>query len=401
MYIECNMGASGDMILSALSELAGNQEGFISELNGLGIPGIRAKLYNTQNCGVNGTSIGIKVNGHDTASGYSQHRPHGVYRLRTIKNMIATMSASTDIKRNVSEIYEKIAAAKGAFQGKPTESVYLHELGRGDSLADITGVCMLMNKLAPDKVIVSPVCTGKGTVDTLRGRLEVPTPLTKELLKGVPSYSGKLESELCTPTGAALLSYFADEFGEMPDIKLRKCGIGIGKKIFNVANCVRIYMGYSGEQTATIKGSTEGMQTVTELKANIDDMTPEMLSYAQEVLHENGALEVYTVPIFMKKNRSAVMLCCICKDEDAMDLAALMLKHTTTRGVRSQSMERYTLDAVITKYNTKYGIVSVKTSTGYGIEKQKIEYEDLARIARETGRTIKSLSEELTRELDL
>ena len=402
MYIECSMGASGDMILSALYEAANKDKTFVTDLNGIGVPGIRVKEYDSQSCGMEGTSFSVQVNGYEDAPGHNvYYMSKNNVRLEHIKNMISQTSVSASVKKKALDIYELLAEAKSSFQKREKEKLYFHEIGREDTITDIIGICMLMEKIAPDKVVVSPICTGHGMVNTLRGVLHVPTPMTRELLKDVPNYKGIIESELCTPSGAAVLRYFADEFGEMPKMTVKKTGIGIGKKVFNSPNCVRVYIGYKGTQDVTLNVNSEDMQTVAELSANIDDMTPERLAYTQELLFKHGALEVYTVPIFMKKNRSAYMLKCMCNTEEADKFAALILQHTTTKGVRRALFGRYTLNSEIIECNTEYGPVRVKNSVGFGIEKRKIEYEDLARIAEQTNRPIEDIANELMKALDI
>lgn len=402
MYIECSMGASGDMILSALYEAANKDKSFIAELNSLGIPGIRVKDYESQSCGLEGTSFSIQVNGYEDAPGHNVYSMSKTdFKLSDIKNTIMQTSASSSVKKKAMDIYDLFAEAKSNYRKTPKEDLYFHEVGREDSITDIMGICMLMNKIDPDKVVVSPICTGRGFVNTLRGVMHVPTNLTKELLNGIPNYKGNIESELCTPTGAAVLRYFADEFGDMPNMSVKKTGIGIGKKVFNTPNCVRIHIGYKGMQDVDLDINSEDMETVTELGANITDATSETLAYAQEILLEYGALEVYSIPIFVNKNRSAYMLKCICNTEDSNKLAGLILQHTSATCVRRTLSGRYTLQTEVIECNTEYGIVQVENSVGFGVEKSKIRFDDLVRIAKQTNRTIEDISRELTKSLDI
>ena len=387
LYIECNMGAAGDMLMAALYELSEKKEEFIAKMNNLGLPGVRVKRYIAQTCGITGSHMSVRIGG--TEEGYehthsSRHRhthSHSHTKPENISAILSALPVSPWVKQKAQEVYDVIAEAESKAHGKPVNEIHFHEVGQLDAVADITGVCMLMEEIAVDKIVVSPIATGSGTIKTAHGRLPVPAPATANILQGIPCVNGGIEDELCTPTGAALLKVFADSFGEMPPMITEKSGIGIGRKNFDKANCVRVFLGESMDKHMT---ETESGETV-ELKANIDDMTPEMLSAAAEVLMSEGAADVYTVPIFMKKNRQAVMLCCICPSAEAERFAALILKHTTTIGVRCNALTRYTLSSVTEKINTKYGEVRVKRSAGFGTEKSKIEYEDIYRISKETG----------------
>ena len=244
-----------------------------------------------------------------------------------------------------------------------------------DAVADIAGVCLLFHELGADQIIASPVHVGSGHVHCAHGILPVPAPATAHILQGIPAYSTQVQGELCTPTGAALLKHFVKEFREMPVMRTSAIGYGMGKKDFERANCVRVLLGETEEN-----GSE-----VTELSCNLDDMTPEALGFVQEILFAAGALEVYTIPIGMKKSRPAVLLCCICEPSAADRLAAAILRHTSTFGVRKTLCQRYMLSRSFEQVSTPHGDVRIKTGQGYGVSKSKPEYEDIARIAREQG----------------
>ena len=242
-----------------------------------------------------------------------------------------------------------------------------------DAVADVVGVCLLMDMIAPDSVIVSPVHVGKGHVHCAHGILPVPAPATSYILRDVPVYSGSIEGELCTPTGAALLKYFADSFGDMPVMRTEKTGYGIGTKEFPRMNCVRAFLG----QTS---GNADD---VAELVCNIDDMTGEDIAYACDIILSKGALDVFTVPVNMKKCRPGVMLTCICRPEQCSFFAELILRHTSTIGVRESICRRYTLSRSSRNAETPYGTVKIKDSSGYGVSRSKAEFDDVSRIARE------------------
>ncbi|MBQ1302138.1 MAG: LarC family nickel insertion protein, partial [Firmicutes bacterium] len=241
-----------------------------------------------------------------------------------------------------------------------------------------------MEAIDPDRVIISPVNTGSGSVKCAHGILPVPAPATAEILKGIPSYSDGTQGELCTPTGAALLAHFAVAFGPRPLMQVEQTGIGLGTKDFPKANILRVFLGeeMSAEESF---GPADGLtDRVCELSANIDDMTGEELGFALEQLMDAGALDVYYVPIIMKKSRPAVKLSVLCTPEEADRLAQVMFRYTKTAGIRRQEFSRYVLD----RRMEDDGGITVKTYSGYGVKRSKAEYEDLARRARETGKAL-------------
>lgn len=254
-----------------------------------------------------------------------------------------------------------------------------------DAVADVTAVCLLMEKIAPDRVVASPVHVGSGQVRCAHGILPVPAPATTYILQGVPIYGGEIWGELCTPTGAALLKHFVTEFGSMPVMKTTAVGYGMGKKDFPAANCVRALL-----------GETENAgDLVTELNCNVDDMTGEAVGFAMEELFAAGALEVYTVPVGMKKSRPGMLLSVICRPEDKETMVRMMFKHTTTIGIRENVYKRYKLERFVETVHTPYGAVRKKISTGYGVARQKYEYEDLARAARENDLSVSQVLAQL------
>ena len=241
---------------------------------------------------------------------------------------------------------------------------------------DVAGVCYLMELLGPEEVCASPVTVGSGSVSTAHGILPVPAPATARLLEGVPVAAGEIAAELCTPTGAALLKLFASHFGAMPPGTVLGCGYGCGTKDFPRANCVRAFL------LDTAASGAGPNDAVTELKANIDDMTGEALGYAMERLLEAGALDVSYIPLQMKKNRPGVLLVCLCRPADADRLAGEILTHTGTFGVRRTDCSRYALAVEKETVETEFGPVSFKVGRGYGVTKGKPEYEDAAAKAQ-------------------
>ena len=378
LYLECNMGAAGDMLAAALLELMPDREEALAELNGIGIPRVTYSRETVCRCGICGTHLAVTVDGEEESEDMHAHQhPHDGHHhgsLHEIEHLVTGHFALPDaVKEDVLAVYRLIAEAESAVHGVPVSEIHFHEVGTMDALADIAAVCLLLYKLAPDQILASPVCVGSGQVKCAHGVLPVPAPATAHLLKGVPSYSGAIQTELCTPTGAALLKRFASAFGERPTMQVGAIGYGMGKKELDAANCVRAFWGET----------TESGGNVRELSCNLDDMTAEAIAFAMETLLEAGALDVWTTPITMKKSRLGTMLSLLCREEDSQRMAELLFRHTTTIGVREYACRRYTLDRTVDTVSTPYGDVRRKTSCGYGVTRKKYEYEDLARIARD------------------
>lgn len=414
LYLDCGMGAAGDMLMSALLELVESPDSFITRLNYLGIPGVKVEREKAVSCGITGTRVSVRINGvdedeHDHGHGGHDHchgghvhshgehvHSHNVHdeqlhehnTLLSIRELINALPLSDIVKQNAIAVYELIASAESRAHGVTVEQVHFHEVGAMDAVTDIVGVCMLMEELAPDRVIASPVHVGSGQVRCAHGILPVPAPATADILRGVPIYGGSIKGELCTPTGAALLKHFVTSYGDLPVISVSAVGYGMGSRVFEVANCVRAML---GEQSASCTPN----DSVTMLSCNLDDMTAEAIGFACNRLMETGALDVYTVPVYMKKNRPATMLVCAVTPDSADRLAAEMLRYTTTFGVRRSDNSRYALSRTITPVPTKYGDIRVKSGLGYGVEKMKPEYDDVARAAEDNGLSISEVLQSL------
>jgi uncharacterized protein (TIGR00299 family) protein len=396
LYFECNMGAAGDMLMAALLELHDNPKEFLEKLNSTGIPNVVVSAEPSVKCGITGTHIKVLIDGqeedtdsahhhdhkHDDHDHKHHHHPeyhHGSYH--GIEHLIGHLNVSDNVKKNALEVYKLIAEAESHAHGVPVDKIHFHEVGEMDAVADIVGVCMLIEELAPDVILASPVNTGSGQVRCAHGILPVPAPATAYILRNIPMYNDQTGGELCTPTGAALLKHFVKEFRVMPVLSVSKIGYGMGKKDFERANCVRSFF-----------GDTAGVDDeVTELICNLDDMTAEAVAFAQQLLLDEGALDVWTIPAVMKKGRPGLQFICLCRGDVKDKMVSLIFKHTSTLGIRENICRRYTLQREQAEVQTKYGAVRVKTSYGYGVKKSKPEYEDVARIASEKGISIQDV----------
>ena len=390
LYIDCGMGAAGDMLTAALLELLPNKDAFLHRMNHLGIPGVVVSAEKSVKCGITGTHFSVKV--HDVEEDdhlYDHHHHHHHHgSMDQIRSIVNGMSIPTMVKLDIMAVYSEIAEAESHAHGVPVDQIHFHEVGSMDAVADITAVCLLMHELDVDRVIASAVHVGSGTVCCAHGVLPVPAPATAYILKNVPVYGGKIQSELCTPTGAALLKHFVEDYGDMPTMKISKIGYGMGKKDFERANCVRVMLGES----------TDPKDAILELNCNIDDMTGEEMGFALERLMEHGALDAFTVPVGMKKSRPGVMLTVLCKEVNKEELVHLIFRHTTTLGIREKRCERYVLERSIDTVDTPYGKIRRKVSSGYGVQRVKLEHDDLSRIAKEQNLSLSEVLAKVTEE---
>lgn len=451
LYLECKMGCAGDMLMSALSELV-DQKAFIEKINSLGLEGVKVECVPSEKCGILGSHIQVLIDGHEERENvifslhienvenmvhildhieqiegvwnvaYSGsilsyecdhncgdeienkiknvildhfpkahmhshghlHHAHGM-NVSNVYSVIENLDVSDRVKKDAIAVYQLIAQAESQVHGMSVEDIHFHEVGTMDALVDVVGNCMLMEMLNVERVYCSPIALGNGMVKCAHGILPVPAPATAYLLEGIPTYAGRMDGELCTPTGAALLKYFVDSFEVQPTMKTNKIGYGMGNKDFPAANCVRAFL-------ADMQEDGE----VCELTCNLDDMTPEEIGFAYDVLFENGALDVYVTSVQMKKNRPGFVFTCMCKVSDKEKMIHLMFKHLTTLGIRESACVRHALYRNIETIDTEYGLVHKKVSYGYDVQKEKFEYEDLARIAKAKGMSIDKVRRRLS-----
>ena len=433
LYLECGMGAAGDMLMAALSELT-DAEAFVEKMNSLGIPGVKVVRQDAVTCGIHGTHMQVTIDGeeeitedvrlaaaeqgemltvsdehhHDHEHEHEhhhdhdhehehhhdhehehhhdhdhEHHHHGHHHtsMADIRTIVAGLPVSEKVRQDVLAVYQLIAEAESHAHNCPVEEIHFHEVGNMDAVADITGVCLLIEMIGADQILCSPVHVGSGHVRCAHGILPVPAPATAYLLRGIPSYSGSINGELCTPTGAALLRHFVTRFVPMPVMATEKVGYGIGHKVFPAANCVRAFLGET-ENTG---------DRIVELSCNLDDVTGEDIGFASEQLMASGALDVFTTPVQMKKNRPGLLLHCLCHPEDAERMARLIFAHTTTIGIRRTEYNRYTLTRHEETLDTPYGPIRAKVSEGYGVRRCKAEYDDLAAAAKKAGVSIQQV----------
>ena len=420
LYFECAMGAAGDMLMGALYELCPAKEEFLRAINAAGIPGVRVSAEPKVSCGITGTKISVKIHGHEEGDGHSHDHDHNhdhghthshdhnrdhydahshshthdngnsLSSLGDISALISSLKVSDKVKYDALAVYDLIAAAESKVHGQPMANVHFHEVGSLDAVTDIVGTAMLIESLAPDIVAASHVHVGSGTVRAAHGVLPVPAPATALILRDVPIYAGDIKGELCTPTGAALLKHFAIRFSPMPNMIVSEIGYGMGTKEFKMANCVRAFLG----ETESVGSS------VVQLSCNLDDMTPEELAFASEMILAGGALDVWTVPAVMKKGRAGHVLECLCDSGEAERIVAIISRYTSTIGVRETPCHRYVMSRETVSVDTKYGSIRFKCSSGFGAAKYKPEFEDVARAARERGVTFSEVRKTAERAME-
>lgn len=397
LYLDLGMGAAGDMLTAALLELCPHKDGIIKKLNSLNIPGVHYEREIMKKSAICGTHMHVIVNGseeecgHEHEEGHHEHSHHHHISMSDIGEIVSKLNTSEKIKKQILDVYNIIADAESRVHGEPVSQIHFHEVGNMDAIADVAAVCILINELNIGKIVVSPVHTGSGFVMCAHGKLPVPAPATALILEGVPYYSDGLKGELCTPTGAALIKYFADDFSDMPAMVVEKTGYGFGKKEFERLNCVRALLGTAfqcSEVTSECDNSCEKTDKVVELACNIDDMTAEEIGFATEKILEAGALDVYTISAYMKKNRPGTVICCLCHEDEREKFAKIMFKYTTTIGVRQYNCDRYILSRKTENIETDYGNVRVKKTSGYGVEREKMEYDDLSNIANKRKKSV-------------
>lgn len=373
LFIDCSTGLAGDMLAAALLGLFPDEKEMTARLNAMGVPGIEYSLETVERCGVIGRHLRVSYLGREEDGDDDHGHDHGRHHHRGLGDIYAivdALSLSEKVRGEIKEIYAAIAEAEAAVHGREAGEVHFHELGAMDAVADIAAVCFLMDALAPDRISASAIRTGFGSVKCAHGVMPVPAPATALLLRGTESFAGDREGELCTPTGAALAGHFAAGFGTMPQMELAATGCGMGGKDFGMLSCVRTFLG-------------ESRETIIELCCNVDDMTPEAVGFAIDELLSHGAADACYLPLGMKKNRPGLLLVCLCREEQRREMVELIFRHTSTIGVRETLCRRYILKRREERVTTPYGDVRVKISQGFGVERKKAEYDDLARIARE------------------
>jgi uncharacterized protein (TIGR00299 family) protein len=379
LYFDCFSGIAGNMIIGALIDAGLDLDELRAELATLNVPGYTLTAEKTSRNAISGTKFDVNVSGEDHA-----HR-----HLKDIIEIIDASGLSDTVKERSKQTFQTLAAAEADIHGESIESVHFHEVGGVDSIIDIIGSYIGLEKLGIEAVYASRVHVGTGFVRSAHGKIPVPAPATLALLEGVPVYSTGIRAELVTPTGAAMLKTLAKEFGDLPHMSIERIGYGAGSRELEIPNLLRVCIG----ETSALAPKREQLVLV---ETNIDDMNPQLFEHVAARLFDTGCLDVYLTPVQMKKGRPATVLSALARPDQLDEVMAVIFRETTTLGVRINRIERAYLDRELVKVETAYGPVTVKAAkSGGDIVNLSPEYEECRAIAVERGLALKDVYDEV------
>ena len=367
-------------LFGALLEIIGDDNYLVNELKKLNVDGYKIETSDKVKNGITGKYVDVILE-HEHEHEHHHHHEHR--NLFDVNKIIDDSSLDEKTKDLAKRIFLRVAKAESKVHNKPLEEVHFHEVGALDSIVDIIGTAILINKINPDKILASIVNDGYGFIECAHGTMSVPVPATSEIFanSNVKFRQIDVDTELVTPTGAAIIAELAEDFTTLPAMKIEKIGWGAGYKDLKIPNVLKVYLG----ETEANNGQIIVMET------NIDDTTGEILGYTQEKLFQNGALDVFFTPIFMKKNRPAYRLTVACRKDDMVKLQNIIFKETTTIGIRYRQESRTELQKENIEIDTKYGKMKAKKVTNNGEEYIYPEYESLKEIAEKNNIPIKEL----------
>lgn len=408
LYFDCFAGISGDMTLGALVDLGVDPNYLINELKKLPMSNeFELKIYKSQKMGITGTKVDVILyenehlnhynhnnnnihHEHHEHHNHQEHHEHHEHRnLFTIQSIINNSSLNQNVKDLSNKIFIEVAIAEAKVHNKPVNEVHFHEVGSVDSIVDIVGAAICIDKLGVDKIMSSTVELGGGFVKCAHGVIPVPAPATIQILKNVPVHLGRVNSETTTPTGAAILKANVELFKDELDFAITKIGYGLGTKDFSIPNILRVYIG----ETNT---NHEEVQIIIE--TNLDDMNPEFFEHVESLLFKAGARDVYKTNIIMKKSRPGIMLSVLTDKESLSDIEKILYLETTTLGIRSYEVTKKELKREYEKLLTPFGEMTIKKGYLNGkLVKTKFEYEECKRIAKEHQLPIKEVYNRLER----
>jgi len=447
-YLECFSGISGDMFLGALVDAGVPPELLRETVAALGL-GAKLEISKVMRSGISATKVDVWVDGekdmpreeywakhnlehaHSHAHGHShdhahehshshehshgedsraeppstvaqggtaahQHEHGHSHRgLTEIRKIISKAAISETAKKTAMSIFEALGTAEAKIHNVPIESIHFHEVGAVDAIVDIVCASVGAETLGVEEIVCSPLNVGGGSVKCAHGIFPVPAPATVELLRGAPAYSSGVQAELVTPTGAAIAATLANRFGAFPEMKIEKSAYGAGSRDFSGhPNVLRIVIG----EALASRAATTTSETISVLEANLDDLNPQVFGYVMDRLLDEGALDVFGVPVQMKKNRPGTLLTVLCKPEDAEKLMQVLFAETTTLGVRRREESRQKLARRWESVRTEWGEVRIKIASMNGtVTNYAPEYEDCRRIAAEHHVPLKTVMQEAAR----
>ena len=391
-YLECPTGIAGDMCLGALVDVGVPLDYLVEKLKALGIEQeYQLRAESVHRNGQLATKVHVNLSDDNHHHGEDAHH-HGRH-LPEIERLITVAALPPRAEAWSLAVFRQLAEAEGAVHGIPPEQVHFHEVGAVDAIVDIVGTCLGLDWLGIDRLYCSALPTGGGTIKAAHGQLPVPVPAVLKLweMRGCPVYSNGIERELVTPTGAAIATTLATDFGSPPAMTIKRVGLGAGSRDLAIPNILRLWIGEirdQGSQSSYPDDTSPSLETISVLETQIDDLSPQAIGYVFEALFAAGAVDVFTQPIGMKKSRPGILLTVICHPEQLLSCEAVLFRETTTLGIRRLSQQRAILQREIQQVNTKYGAVRVKVAwmgkeAERAIKNVQPEYEDCADLARQ------------------
>ena len=387
LYFDCSSGISGNMTLGALTEIIGDENFLINELKKLNVTGYNIEISKKIKNGITGTYVDVKleqhIHHHDHHEEKTHHNHHEHRNLEDVNKIIDNSLLNENVKTLAKKIFLRVAKAESKVHNKTLNEIHFHEVGAIDSIVDIVGTAILIDKINPDKIISSVVNDGYGFIECAHGTMSVPVPATSEIFasSNVKFRQIDIDTELVTPTGAAIIAELADEFTYLPSMKIEKIGWGSGSKDLKIPNMLKVYYGKIEQPS----------DDVVVMETNIDDCGSEILGYTQEILFQKGALDVFFTPIYMKKNRPAYRMTIVCKKENMQELQKIIFRETTTIGIRYRHEYRTVLKRNLDEIDTKYGKIKVKKVENGEESYVYPEYESIKKIAVENNIPLKEL----------
>lgn len=395
LYFDCFSGASGDMILGALIDAGLPLDELRAAVGSLALDGVTLEAERVDRAGVGATKFRVRGadGGHDHhEADHHPHHEHGGHRhghghrgLSAICALVDRSALSEPAKERARRLFRRLAETEAAIHQQPVEAIHLHEVGAVDSIIDIAGAVFGLEWVGADRIVSSPLNVGSGTVRCAHGVLPVPAPATTRLVAGVPVYSSGVEAELLTPTGALLVTDYAERYGPLPALRVRQVGYGAGDRDHaGTPNVVRVVIGDDG--------AAGNLQRVVVIESEIDDMNPQIFGVLMDRLHAAGALDVFYAPIQMKKNRPGTLVSIVALPADRETLAGLLFRETTTIGVRFQEMDRERLERERVTVETPLGPVRFKLAVRNGdLVNASPEFDDCLRLAERHDLSVKAV----------
>lgn len=381
-YFDCFSGASGDMILGAMLDAGLTLEHLQQELAKLGLSHYDVRKAAVVKNGISGSQALVHVE--------QDHHHHHHRHLADITAIIEKSTLTPAVKRDSIRIFTRLAEAEAKVHNTSRESIHFHEVGAMDAIIDVVGGVIGLHALGIDAIICSPLHVGCGTVECAHGTLPVPAPATAELIRGRPIYSSGVQGELLTPTGAAILTTLADDFGPLPSMTVESIGHGAGTADRSIANMLRVFIGSAPQSEKVF-----AMEQTATIETTIDDMNPQIYDYLMEKVLQMGALDIFCTEVQMKKNRRGTLVTILCRPESVTALSDFLFRETTTIGLRWRLDNRHTLQRDFVTVETRFGAIACKTAThGDTLINIKPEYDDCKRVAIEQRVPLKAVLEE-------